>query len=291
MFFLCSYNFVTSRLTLSLIQLAYFFSAFSGILPKGFTSAQYARRGFFEMCALCAVNLGLLTLCLVLVRRTGGRIPLSTRLLSLFVCLFSLVLVSVSISKMSLYIGAYGLTRLRILTTIFDLCLAVSIVCVGIWLLRPRFPYMKVIVAAVFLAVILTGLLDVDSQVARYNVDAYQSGKLETVDMETLEHLSGGSTAHLVKLLDDDDPEIADVAKSILARRLAENYTWQTGQDGTVRFIPRNTDLRSWNYKGQEERDALAPIAYQLIDKLIEMGYMDSKVAETARPEHPLPAP
>ncbi len=270
-----------------LSQLAYFFSAFSGILPEGFTSSQYARRGFFEMCALCAINLGLLTLILVLVRRSGGRIPLSTRLLSLFVCLFCLVLVSVSVSKMALYIGVYGLTRLRILTTVFDLCLAVAIVCVGIWLLKPRFPYMKVIVAAVFLAVILTGFLDVDTQVARYNVDAYQSGKLETVDMETLENLSGGSTAHLVKLLDDSDPEVVDEAKSILAKRLRENYTWRTNEDGTVRFILRDTDLRGWNYKGQEECDALAPIAHLLTDKLVEMGYMDSTVAQAVKQERP----
>ena len=30
-------------------QLAYFSGGFSGILPKGYTMAEYARRGFFEM--------------------------------------------------------------------------------------------------------------------------------------------------------------------------------------------------------------------------------------------------
>lgn len=266
-----------------LSQLAYFFSAFSGILPEGFTSSEYARRGFFEMCALCAINLGLLTLCLSLVRRVNGRIPLSTRLLSLFVCLFCLILVSVSVSKMSLYIGAYGLTRLRVLTTIFDLCLAVAIVCVGIWLVKPRFPYMKVILSVVFLAVICTGFMDVDTQVARYNVAAYQSGKLETIDLETLEFLSGGSTEPLVSLLQDDDQEVVSEVCFILARRLEENYTWAQNEDGSIRFIPRDTDLRGWNVKGQQEENALAPIAHQLIDDLVEMGYMDSSYLKDSK--------
>ena len=38
-------------------QLAYFFNAFSGILQDGYTMAQYARRGFFEMCVICLINL------------------------------------------------------------------------------------------------------------------------------------------------------------------------------------------------------------------------------------------
>ncbi len=272
-----------------LSQLAYFFSGFSGILPEGFTSSEYARRGFFEMCALCAINLGLLTLCLSLVRRVNGQIPLLTRLLSLFVCLFCLVLVSVSISKMSLYIAAYGLTRLRVLTTIFDLCLGIAILCVGIWLLNPRFPYMKVILGVVFLAVICTGFMDVDTQVARYNVKAYQTGKLETIDLETLEFLSGGATEPLVSLLQDDDPEVASEVGFILARRLEDSYTWVKNEDGTIRFIPRDTDLRGWNLKGQQGEDALASIAHQLIDELVEMGYMDGSYFPGNKQPRPAP--
>lgn len=259
-----------------LSQLAYFFSGFSGILPEGFTSAEYARRGFFEMCILCAINLGLLGLFLALVRRKEGRIPLSTRLLSHFVCLFCLVLVCVSVSKMSVYISTYGLTRLRVLTTIFDLCVATSIVCVALWLLWPRFPYMKVVVVSLFLAVILTGWLDVDTQVARYNTQSYQSGKLETIDLETLSHLSSGSTASLVSLLEDENPEIVDEVQCILARRVWKIYTWQTEDDGTIRFILRDEDFRGLNVKAKQEADVLWSITQDLVHKLIEMGYMDS---------------
>ena len=36
-------------------------SAFTGVLPKGYTYADYAREGFFQLCAVCAIN-GLLYL-------------------------------------------------------------------------------------------------------------------------------------------------------------------------------------------------------------------------------------
>ena len=39
-----------------LSQLAYLSGGLAGILPEGYTMAEYARRGFFEMACLCAVN-------------------------------------------------------------------------------------------------------------------------------------------------------------------------------------------------------------------------------------------
>ena len=51
-----------------LSQTAYFFSAFRGILPKNFTAADYARRGFFEMAVLVILNLGMAGTSNVLVR-------------------------------------------------------------------------------------------------------------------------------------------------------------------------------------------------------------------------------
>ena len=156
-------------------QLAYFFSAFRGILPEGYTQAEYARRGFFEMCALCSINLLMVIIAIGQVRREP-KTPWLTKALCLFILVFSLVLAVCSASKMGMYIGAYGLTRLRVLTSVFMVCVAVALVCVAIWILAPRFPYMQIVVLAVLAVGCFTGWMDVDTQVARYNVDAYLSG-------------------------------------------------------------------------------------------------------------------
>lgn len=214
-------------------QLAYFVGGFSGILPEGYTLAQYARRGFFEMAWLCAINLSLIALAAGLVS-AQGQTPLSTRLICLFIGAVTLFLVATASGKMLLYIGTYGLTRLRVLTEVFMIWLACTTVLVCIWLFRPRLPYMK---AVLLLALVLYAALmwaDVDTQVARYNVRSYQSGKLETVDVSHLGSLSDSAVPYLEELTDDANPLIASQAASILRRKASGAYS-------------RCDDLRGWN--------------------------------------------
>ena len=58
-----------------LSQLAYFVSGFSGIVPEGYTFAEYARRGFFEMAWLCVINMGIIVFTSALVRKNDGLAP------------------------------------------------------------------------------------------------------------------------------------------------------------------------------------------------------------------------
>lgn len=213
-----------------LSQLAYFVGGFAGILPEGYTMAQYARRGFFEMAWLCAINLSVIALSVGLVRKEG-KAPRSTRLICLFLGLVTLFLVAAASAKMFLYIGSYGLTRLRVLTEVFMVWLALTTVFVCVWLFRPKLPYMKLVMLTglVFCAALMWA--DVDTQVARYNVRAYQSGRLETIDMSHLSRLNAGAVPYIEELTGDADPEIAQMARDILTYYDASDY-----------------DLRGWNY-------------------------------------------
>lgn len=213
-----------------LSQLAYLGGGFSGILPEGYTLAQYARRGFFEMAWLSAINLGLMCFSMGLVEK-GERAPRLTRLLCLFLGLISLFLVAAASGKMLLYIRSYGLTRLRVLTELFMVWLAVTTVLVCLWLFRPRMPYMKGALIAALLLSTLIFWADVDAQVARYNVRAYQSGTLQTIDVSHLGNLGCGAVPYLAELAQDEDPEVAEAAQRYLK-------------------IPSEAiqDLRDWNY-------------------------------------------
>ena len=214
-------------------QLAYFVGGFSGILPEGYTLAEYARRGFFEMAWLCAINLGIIALAVGLVS-TRGKPPLVTRLVCLFLGGVTLFLVATASGKMLLYIGTYGLTRLRVLTEVFMIWLGCTTMLVCIWLFRPRLPYMK---ATLLLALALCAALmwaDVDTQVARYNVRSYQSGKLDTVDVSHLGQLSHSAVPYLQELTGDADPLVAEQATDILSRK-AKNTDFEAD------------DLRGWN--------------------------------------------
>ena len=125
-------------------QLAYFFNAFSGLLPEKFTVAEYARRGFFEMTLISAFNLGILLLSYLICRKKDGRTPMAVRVLSLLLCLFSLVLSVTVLSKLRLYIGSFGMTRLRIVTSVFTVFLIAVFLSVAVRLFVKKMPYMKV---------------------------------------------------------------------------------------------------------------------------------------------------
>ena len=197
-------------------QLAYFSGGFSGILPEAYTMAEYARRGFFEMAQLCAINLGVIWLACGLVRK-NPKTPLMTRLLCLFIGIITIFLVATASAKMFMYIEGYGLTRLRVLTEVIMVYLGLVTALVCVWLFVPKLPYMKV---AMILALVMgTAVLwvDVDTVVASYNVSAYQSGALETVDVYYLSTLSEGAVPYLHQLTADADPEIAKTAKELLS--------------------------------------------------------------------------
>ena len=243
-------------------QFAYFTSAFSGILPADYTAAQYARRGFFEMCVLCAINLGLVGSCLGLSRKIEGKAPLATRLFCLFILLFSLGLVATSAAKMALYIQSFGLTRLRVLTNLFMAMMAVVIVAVIVRLFRPRFPYMRLCVVGVVLIGLCAAYADVDTVVARYNVTAYQQQRLKTVDIATLEDLSDGAIPYLAQLTKDSDAEIAADAVTALYQRLENTGSWEENAKGKPVLKPLTTaDWRSYSVDGRRAQRLLEAFA------------------------------
>ncbi|MBQ8580174.1 MAG: DUF4173 domain-containing protein [Oscillospiraceae bacterium] len=181
-------------------QLAYFTGGLAGILPAGFTMAEYARRGFFEMAWLCAINLAVVAIAAGITARKGEKLPLVTRLACLFISLVTLFFVVSASAKMGMYIASYGLTRLRLLTEVIMIFLGITTGLVAVWLFAPRFDYMKavVIVGLVMGAVVLWA--DVDTVVAAYNVSAWENGLLKSVDVGYLSGLSDGALPYIARL-------------------------------------------------------------------------------------------
>lgn len=217
-----------------LSQLAYFVGGFSGILPEGFTLSEYARRGFFEMTLLCMIDLAVIAFAVGIVQKREGKVSLSTRLLCLWIGIMTVFFVAASSAKMVLYIDGYGLTRLRVLTEVITVFFGLSTVVVMIWLFVPKLPYMKLIMVMGLLIGALVFWADVDTVVASYNVSAYQSGRLERIDMEYLDSQGNVAIPFAQKLLDDDDPMVAMQAQAIVNR---------------AKWMDREPlDLREWNY-------------------------------------------
>lgn len=261
-------------------QLAYFVGGFAGILPEGFTPAEYARRGFFEMSGICAINLVLIALGVILVKKDSGKLPLPVKILCSFICLFSLVLVAASVSKMYLYITCFGLTPKRIYTMAFMVFLSISMVAVALWLWQPRVPYMKPIICSALAILLVLGYVDVGTLVARYNVTAYQTGVLQEIDVRTVSEAGPGATPYLISLLEDKDPEVVYKARCYLYDKLSGDAFYDDGkpiytqQEDDTFALPK-TDFWGWSYQEALERTALEELLNSPNGKLVTSLWTD----------------
>ncbi len=224
-------------------QAAYFAGGFSGILPEEFTLAEYARRGFFEMAWLCALNLSIMVGALwVCIQKDPA--PRFTRIACLFLGIVTLFLVVTASAKMVMYIESYGLTRLRVLTQVIMIFLGTVTLLLCLWLFFRKLPYMKFTVLTALLLAALVSWADVDTVVARYNTEAYLSGRMKTVDVAYLDSLGDGAVPYLVQLHKEaKDESIREMAHDVLLFRDTK----------TIR------DFRSWNYASAVAGEQIAP--------------------------------
>lgn len=160
-------------------QLPYFFSAFAGAKPQQYAVySEYARQGFFELCRIAAINLGLLALADSFCRLTGEnkRAP-GLRFLNILLSALTLLVIATAFSKMGLYIVRHGLTPKRIMTCVFMVFLAG--LCVAVMAVQYK-KFSVVRFAAVFGAGLLCALClcNLNGLVARYNTAAWKSGAL-----------------------------------------------------------------------------------------------------------------
>lgn len=205
-----------------IVQSGYFFSAFSGLIPDGMTYAECARRGFFELCCVAAINLMLLFAMWRLCRFEKGT-PVALRIYGACLALLTLLLIAVGISKMCLYMQL-GLTLLRVYTTWFMVLLAILFVLILLRMIVVRLPLMRcvAIAAAAMCAVLM--LSDINGMIASYNVSQYQQSHGDTsIQVDYLESLGDAAVPAISELVDDSDPTVAKQAKQALLSYYRKN--------------------------------------------------------------------
>ena len=237
-----------------LSQSAYFLNGFANILPQGYSFAEYARRGFFEMSLICLINLIVVFITSVLSKKDKGKIPVSGRILSLIICIFSLLFISTVAAKMYMYINRYGMTRLRIITSVFMFMLLTVFILVIIRLFVVKFPYMRLAVIFVTLIALTVAFSDIDTIVSKYNVYAYKNGLIQEIDVKALQYLSDSSVPYLIDLLDDNDNNVALQAKEALKYKMSAHFEIGVNNE----LIQLNSDdFRAFNYNRQRAKKLL----------------------------------
>ena len=181
-------------------QWKYYVSGFTGVLPEEFSYAEYAREGFFQLCAVAFINLAVIICISLFMRRKTEKAPVLLKGLTIVYSVFTLVLISTALSKMFMYIESYGLTQKRVYSTFMMFALAALFVLLIIKQFVPKTAAVAFSLVASLALFALLSLGNIDGIIARYNVDRYIDGSLPTVDIEAMENLGDAAVPELVRL-------------------------------------------------------------------------------------------
>lgn len=188
-------------LLFTILQFSYLYSGFGGGLPQGYTYADYARRGFFELAAVAAINFFILILSMKLMKRDGRRTEKSVRILLCVLVLFTLNMLFSAHIRMSLYEESYGFTQLRMYVHIFMLIMLVLFIIALLKIWFERISLFKMSFISVMVMYIAINYMNIDAVIAENNIERY--GRTGKVDIRYLSMLS-----------DDALPQIVEFAKS-----------------------------------------------------------------------------
>jgi hypothetical protein len=230
-----------------LIQFAYFFGGTANISATGFTYAQYARRGFFELVAVSVLTLGLaLFLDWATVREGKRQNQLFRGLAVVVVALTTVMLVSAA-QRMWLYEEAYGFTHLRVYTHVFIVWLGAAFVFFLLALFRVHKNIFSLGLLLVVIGYLGTlNLMDVEGYIAQRNIARYHEGR--ELDIPFLRTLSVDALPAMIDLYREgkSTTEINDGIGQWLAKQLYELDQSRADLDSTI-FSTNFSRQRAWS--------------------------------------------
>lgn len=220
------------------VQLRYLFGGAEAASMAG-GWAEYARTGFFQLVAVAGINLAL---CLAgadkaRFEQKGG---LALRLADGLMLLLTAVILLSAARRMQLYILAFGLSVLRIMTLWGMLIIAAGLLMAAWKLYAPDFAFARWFGMLALGSWCLFCLCSPAGMVANYNVNAYLDGRLTSVDVDYLEELTTDA-APALKRLAENDSEYVHRAENALAQltSIADNVIGWVQMKGSFLYVDK----------------------------------------------------
>jgi hypothetical protein len=203
-------------LLFSIVQSSYLYGGGNMTLPQGFTYAEYARRGFFELVVVTAINFGIVILFTQVCRpKTSVQDRLLKLLLSLTV-VFTLNMLFSANFKLSLYESAYGFTYLRFFVHAFILLIFLLMIFVlsGIWLRKVNIIKCCLAVSIAFFGML--NLISPDRIIAQRNIERFNDAKI--IDLNYMASLSYDAVPYLAEFSKGQSMEAQEMRRMLQKR-------------------------------------------------------------------------
>lgn len=251
-------------LSFVVVQLRYFFGGMDLVqTTENFKLAEYARRGFFELCWVAALVLPILLVAHFLVRKNDLTALKIFRALAVVNIGLLFVIMYSAVNRMLLYTGnlGYGMTEMRLYPTAFMLWLALVFVWFGLTVLRnqaARFAW-GALWTALFVVVGLH-IMNPDDFIVRHNAKLMQQGR--EFDAYYMRKLSGDAVPALAANLPEmpfheqcrvkieflrqlKNPSAADFRSFNLSRSIVKQVLLQNQNEFNIVGCPKEARRRS----------------------------------------------
>ncbi len=163
-------------------------------LPKGYTYAEYAREGFFQLFILAVINMMIVLICSA--KYEYSRI---LNMILYLLCVCTYVMIFSSTWKMILYVKVYNLTFLRVMVLWSLAVIAVIMIAVIRYIYSNDFSLFKFMAVVVTSFYMIIAFAKPDYIVAKYNLEY---GNQLKIDGWYLKQLSSDAAPVLVKYMD-----------------------------------------------------------------------------------------
>jgi hypothetical protein len=147
-----------------MIQIVYLFMGY-GTLPRGYTYAEYVHEGFYQLVFVCIINLILVLMC-----RKYSKDNLVLKIMLSLISMCTFIMIFSSAYRMALYVGAYGLTFLRLYVMWALTVIGLAMIGTLIYIFAPTMPFCRyciVVLTCMWTAFIM---IRPDYNIARYNL-------------------------------------------------------------------------------------------------------------------------
>jgi hypothetical protein len=190
-------------------QVTYLFGGETNIINAGFTYAEYARRGFWELLAVAIISLLLL---LASEKYSGAESKMHKYFLAPAMVLIVevVIIIGSAFKRLSLYIDAYGMTTLRFYVAMFIILLLVLFVVLAVKFIKSKreqfFTFGTLLTFAGFLA--LVNIINPDAYTAKINLEQYnKTGKIDVIYVKNLSSDAQAEQIEIYNKLPEADKE------------------------------------------------------------------------------------
>lgn len=204
------------------IQIRYLFAGAK--LPFGFTYAQYARKGFFEMFLLTGLNIFLIVATVNLLKENR---KIYTEIMQYCLCIFTVILLVSSFYRMYLYTEFQGLTRLRFMVFGFLIFEFIGLLATLIYIRKPKILISVCYFSLGFIYYILLNIVPMDYFVAKSQIDRFFKG--DSRGLSYVVTLSSDAAPQIKRLSDSNDEAACSFAQSYFSDiKGTEDSDWRS---------------------------------------------------------------